>query len=101
MVRLFRVFIPASVIGLLLSELLLIYACFVGGTYLVYELITIEFDPQFFLVNDGGFYRIAIIVGCIMLGIYFTDLYAKFQIKSRILLFQQISAVLGIAVLTQ
>ena len=101
MIRLFRVFIPTSVLGLLASEFLLIYACYLAGAFLVYQLITVEFDPQFFLFSDNGLVRIGLIVGCIMLGIYFHDLYAKFRINSKILLIQQLCLVIGIAFLTQ
>ncbi len=101
MVRLFRVFIPASVIGLLATEFLLILACYICGTFLVYALITTEFDPQFFLMADNGLLRILFVVVCIMLGLYFHDLYTQFRIKSKILLLQQLCLVVGIAFLTQ
>jgi sugar transferase (PEP-CTERM system associated) len=67
----------------------------------VYQFITTEFDPQFFLVSDGGWVRIGFVVACIMLGIYFHDLYTQFRIKSKILLLQQLCLVVGIAFLTQ
>jgi sugar transferase (PEP-CTERM system associated) len=89
------------VLGLLASELLLIYSCYILATFLVYELITVEFDPQSFLFNENGFLRIGLIVGCIMLGIYFHDLYTKFKIRSKILLMQQLCLIVGIAFLTQ
>ncbi len=38
---------------------------------------------------------------CIIVGIYFHDLYGQFRIKSRILLFQQTAVVVGIAFLVQ
>jgi len=101
MIRLFRVFIPTSVLGLLASEFLLIYLCYIAASFMVYEFITTEFDPQFFLIGDGGWLRIGLVVACIMLGIYFHDLYTQFRIKSKILLLQQLCLVVGIAFLTQ
>jgi sugar transferase (PEP-CTERM system associated) len=101
MIRLFRVFIPTSVLGLLASEFLLIYACYITASFMVYRFITTDFDPQFFLFGDSGWLRIGFVVGCIMLGIYFHDLYTQFRIKSRILLLQQLCLVVGIAFLTQ
>lgn len=101
MIRLFRVFIPASVLGLLITEFLLIYACYIAATPLVNILITSEFEPALFLLNDNGLLRIGLVVGCIMLGIYFHDLYTKFRIRSRILLLQQLCLVVGVAFLTQ
>jgi sugar transferase (PEP-CTERM system associated) len=96
MIRLFRVFVPSSVIALLLSEVILIYTCYVVATFIVlYE------DPQVFLFYDNGWGRIGIVVLCIILGIYFHDLYGQFRIKSRILLLQQMGVAVGIAFLVQ
>jgi sugar transferase (PEP-CTERM system associated) len=96
MIRLFRVFIPTSVVALLLSEIILTYTCFVVATFLMMEVA-----PEVFLIDDNGWLRISIVVGCIMLGIYFHDLYTHFRIRSRILLFQQVIVVVGATFLTQ
>src|SRR4030081_3849716 len=101
MIRLFRVFVPSSVLGPLVLELLLIYACYIAGAYCLYYFITADFDPSGYLLYDGGLVRISLVAGCVMIGIYFHDLYTKFRIKSRILLVQQLCLVLGIAFLTQ
>ncbi len=96
MIRLFRVFVPTSVVALLLSEIILTYTCYVIAAFVV-----LDVDPQVFLLYDNGWVRIAIVVAFIMLGVYFHDLYTQFRIKSRILLFQQIGVVLGLAFLMQ
>ena len=96
MIRLFRVFVPTSVVALLLSEIILTYTCYVIAAFVV-----LDVDPQVFLLYDNGWVHIAIVVACIMLGVYFHDLYTQFRIKSRILLFQQIGVVLGLAFLMQ
>jgi sugar transferase (PEP-CTERM system associated) len=96
MIRLFRVFVPSSVLALLLSEVILIYTCYVVAAFIVlYE------DPQVFLLDDNGLLRIAVVVTCIIVGIYFHDLYAQFRIRSRIVLFQQMGVVVGVAFLVQ
>lgn len=96
MIRLFRVFIPSSVVALLLSEIILTYTCYVVATFIaLYE------DPQVFLYYDNGWGRIAIVVACIIIGIYFHDLYGQLRIKSRVLFLQQMGVVLGIAFLVQ
>ena len=96
MIRLFRVFVPSSVIALLLSEIILTYTCYVVATFIVlYE------DPQVFLFYDNGWERIAIVVACIIVGIYFHDLYERLRIRSRILFVQQMGVVVGIAFLVQ
>lgn len=101
MIRLFRVFIPTSVLGLLLSEFFLIYLCYIVSPFLLNQFINPEFDPQFFLFNDSGFLRIGLVVACIMAGIYFHNLYAQLRIRSRLLLIQQLCLVVGIAFLTE
>jgi sugar transferase (PEP-CTERM system associated) len=96
MIRIFKVFVPASVIALLLSETVLIFACYLIATFFV-----LDVDPQVFLLYDNGLWRIGIVVVCLMVGIYFHDLYTQFRIKSRIVLIQQLCLVVGIAFLTQ
>jgi sugar transferase (PEP-CTERM system associated) len=96
MIRLFRVFIPTSVVALLVSEVILTYTCYVIAIFLMMDVA-----PEVFLLDDNGWLRIAIVVGCLMLGIYFHDLYTQFRIRSRILLFQQVVVVVGVTFLTQ
>jgi sugar transferase (PEP-CTERM system associated) len=96
MIRIFKVFVPTSVIALLLSETVLIFACYVIASFFV-----LDVDPQIFLLYDNGLWRIGIVVLCLMTGIYFHDLYTQFRIKSRIVLVQQLCLVVGIAFLTQ
>jgi exopolysaccharide biosynthesis polyprenyl glycosylphosphotransferase len=96
MIRLFKVSIPGNVIALVVSEIVLVFSCYVLAAYL-----TIDVAPDIFLVDDGGLWHIALVVGVIILGIYFHDLYEDYRIRSRILLFQQISLVLGMAFVLQ
>ncbi len=96
MIRLFRVFVPASVIALLISEAILIYTCYVIATFIVMDV-----DPEVFLLYDNGWARIGVVVLCLMVGIYFQDLYTQFRIKSRVLLLQQVGVVVGAAFLAQ
>lgn len=96
MVRLFRVFVPTSVLALLLSETILIFSCYILATFFV-----LDSDPSTYLLDEGGWARISLVVVCLMVGIYFHDLYTQFRIKSRILLLQQVCLVVGITFLTQ
>ncbi len=96
MIRLFRVFIPTSVVALLVSEVILTYTCYVLATFLV-----LDVDPEVFLFYDNGWLRIALVVICLMVGIYFHDLYTQFRIRSRVLLVQQVIVVVGVTFLTQ
>ncbi len=96
MMRLFRVFVPTSVVALLASEVILIYTCYVAAAFIV-----LEVDPQIYLFYDAGWFRILIVVACIMVGVYFHDLYTQFRIKSKILLIQQIIVVIAVTFLLQ
>lgn len=101
MIRIFRVFIPASVIGLVLSEVLITFFCYVGASVLLFELINPEFSPIVFFQNDGGFYRIGLAVGCIVAGLYFQNLYANFRVRSLTVLIQQLCMAIGGSFLIQ
>ncbi|HME10525.1 MAG TPA: sugar transferase [Bryobacteraceae bacterium] len=96
MIRIFNVFVPASVIALLASEIVLIYSC-----YIVASFFTLDIDPGIFFFYDNGIWRLTIVVAGLMIGIYLHDLYTQFRIKSRILLVQQLCLIVGIAFLTQ
>src|ERR1035438_7976763 len=96
MIRIFNVFIPASVIALLVSEIALIYFC-----YIVASFFSLDVDAQIFFFYDNGFLRVTIVVAGLMIGIYLHDLYTQFRIKSRILLIQQLCLIVGLTFLTQ
>ena len=96
MIRLFRVFIPHSVLLLLLSEAVLLYFCLCLASILI-----LDVDPQFFLFYDGGLARFSIVVVSILGGMYFEDLYTNLRIRSRLLLLQQVSISLGVSFLVQ
>lgn len=94
--RLSRVFVPVGALALLVSEVLLITACFLAVTFLI-----LNVDPTVFLFADNGLWRIALAVASILFGLYFEDLYKHIYVNSRVLLIQQLSFVMGIALLIQ
>ena len=96
MIRLFKVFIPVGTLTLLVSEIVLVTSAFVFATYL-----TFEADPTVYLLDEGGLMRIMVVVFCILVGLHFHDLYSQFQVKSRIVLIQQLCLVMGVAFLSQ
>jgi sugar transferase (PEP-CTERM system associated) len=101
MIRIFRVFIPASVIGLVFSEALITFFCYLGASVLLYELINPDFSPVVFFQNDGGIWRIGLVIVSIVAGLYFQNLYANFRIKSLTVLVQQLCMAIGGAFLIQ
>jgi sugar transferase (PEP-CTERM system associated) len=96
MIRLFRVSIPAGVLALLVSEIVLTSLCFVAAAYLVLGIET----PEYFY-DYGGTIRTALVVASIILGLHFNDLYTRIHVKSRTRLLQDLIQVIGIALLTQ
>jgi sugar transferase (PEP-CTERM system associated) len=101
MIRIFKVFIPVSVIGLVLSEVLIALFCYAGASVLLFEVINPDFSPIVFFQNDSGFPRVALVVGCIIAGLYFQDLYSNFRVKSLTVLLQQLCMAIGGSFLIQ
>jgi len=93
-IRLFSVFIPATVVGLLISEILLVLAC-----YSVASLFTAGVDPLFYLFGENNYWKLLVVTGTIILVLYFQDLYADLRITSRIALVQQVCLAVGCALL--
>lgn len=96
MIRLFRIFVPAGTLALLVSEVLLITSAFILASYFV-----LEVDPSVFLLYGGGLGRIIPVVLIIVLGLHFQDLYSHIRVKSRVVLAQQLCLVMGGAFLLQ
>jgi sugar transferase (PEP-CTERM system associated) len=82
------------VVGLLFSETLLVLVCYVVASF-----FTTYLDPWTYLVIENNFWKLLIVVGLIILGMYFQDLYAELRITSRILLVQQVCLSVGSALL--
>ena len=101
MIQLFRVFIPASIIGLVFSEFILVFLCYVAGSLLITPTINPDFSLVPFLTEDGGLVRIVLVVICIIAGLYLQDLYSHFRVKSLTVLVQQVCLVIGFAFLIQ
>jgi sugar transferase (PEP-CTERM system associated) len=100
MVQLFRVFIPASIIGLVLSEAVLVFLCYLGGSLLLGATFNPDFTIALF-IDDDGLIKTAFVMVCIVVGMYFQDLYSHFRVKSLTLLLQQLCLVIGLAFLVQ
>lgn len=96
MIRLFRVFVPVGTLALLLSEILLVTGAFILASYLL-----LPADPGDYLLYEGGLQSILLVVVSILFGLYLHDLYSEIDLKSRIILLQQLCLVMGIAFLIQ
>jgi lipopolysaccharide/colanic/teichoic acid biosynthesis glycosyltransferase len=90
MIRSLRLLVPASILAMFLCETALLAASYLAAVYLDREL-----DPQVFLIDQTGWLSISAAVGLILLGMHFRQLYGELRINSRILLFQELSLVMG------
>jgi lipopolysaccharide/colanic/teichoic acid biosynthesis glycosyltransferase len=97
MIRLFSIVIPIRVFTLFVSEIALLAACFVAAAYIDPDLG----DVGIFLLYDSGIPRIAGVVGFIVLGLFFRNLYAEVRIRSRLVLFQDLCVIFGLAFFAQ
>src|SRR5581483_7545488 len=97
MLRLFRVFIPVSVVLLLLSEIVLILAAFIAAAWLNPP----DLDAGYYLLYGNGPINIFLVLLTIVIGLYLQDLYTDIYVESHIVLLQQLCFVLGAAFLLQ
>ena len=96
MIRLFKVSIPSSALALILSEVVLIFA-----SYLAAARIALDEPLLTFLFDRSGYWQVGFQTLVIVVGLYFSDLYENFRVRSRIRLIQQFCLVLGIGFLLQ
>ena len=94
MIRLFRVLVPTSVAALLLSEIVLVLACYTAAS-----LVTPGIATHVYFIDEANHWKILLVSAVIILGFYFQDLYAEFRILSRILLVQEVCLSVGAALL--
>ena len=75
---------------------MLLVVSFVASSYLV-----LGVDPEIYLIYDRGLANVSTVVGSILLGLYFQDMYSNLRIRSWTLLVQQICTAIGVAFLMQ
>jgi sugar transferase (PEP-CTERM system associated) len=101
MLRIFKVFVPTSVVALLVCEALILYGCYVAAVFLAARFFEEEGFASFFFTADNGYFRLFIVTATILFGLYINDLYERLHVRSNLELIQQICLVVGAAFLTQ
>jgi len=96
MIRLFRVFVPASTLGLFLFEALLILSAFIFSADQL-----LDVDPTDYFSSLPGLASVALVWLSILFGMHFQSLYSQIRVRSRMLLLQQLLMVAGVAFLLQ
>lgn len=98
MIRVFKIFVPASVLVLLVSDVFIVYASFLAVAYWWSGP-----DLGDFLWVNNGFGRISVVVGLYMLCLYFQD-FAQDElrrIKSRLRTVQKLCLAVGVVYIAE
>ena len=96
MIRAARVFVPTNSIRLAVIDALVIAAVF----FLLVRL-TVFMDPSLFFREEHGAIRLAPLIAIMLLAMYFSGLYERKRIESRIYLLQQLALAAGVALISQ
>jgi lipopolysaccharide/colanic/teichoic acid biosynthesis glycosyltransferase len=97
MIHILSTVVPVRVFTLFISEIVLLYACFLAPAF---------FDPdvgdiRLFLLYEAGILRISIVVGMVVLGLFLRNLYAEVRIPSRLSFFQNLCIIFGLVFIGQ
>jgi len=96
MIRAARIFAPTSSFRLALVDAVVITAVFV----LIVRWIVIE-DTWIYFIEDGGAARLAPLLAIFILTMYFSGLYERKHLQSRIFLLQQLGFCAGVGLISQ
>ena len=96
MVRIFQVFIPKSIIALVLCDALLVFACLLAGAYAL-----LDYELEFYLLYENGLLKLAIALVTVLLTLYFQNLYSDFRSPSRVALVQPALLAVGVVFISQ
>lgn len=96
MIRLFRVFVPTSILVLLLSEIAVIFISFLAPLY-----IFLPYEPDIFFLYEDGFLKMSFVVLAIVLGLYFQDFYTVGRVRSKVLVIEKTIRAIAILFFTQ
>lgn len=93
--RLFSVYVPGRVVFFFLSEIALLFGCFVlAGVILGY-------DVPLYLQYEDGFLQVGIAAATIVMGLYMRGMYSKLRQKNAFTLLLDVAQVVGAALLFQ
>ena len=96
MIRLFRVFVPTSILLLLLSEIAVIFISFLAALY-----IFLPYEPDIFFLYEDGFLKMSLVALAIILGLYFQDFYTVGKVRTKVLVVEKTIRAIAILFFTQ
>jgi lipopolysaccharide/colanic/teichoic acid biosynthesis glycosyltransferase len=94
--RIFSFILPVRISGLLLSEFLFTYSC-----YLISTAVILRVGTATYLWDDNGLVRILLVALSVLLGLFVNNLYADTRVDSRVHLVLKMCNVAGIALVVQ
>jgi lipopolysaccharide/colanic/teichoic acid biosynthesis glycosyltransferase len=97
MIRILSTVVPVRVFTLFISEIILLYACFLLPAFFDPDLD----DMRIFLLYDAGILRISIVVALVVLGLFLRNLYAEVRIRNRLSFFQNLCIIFGLVFIGQ
>jgi lipopolysaccharide/colanic/teichoic acid biosynthesis glycosyltransferase len=97
MIRMISTVVPVRVFSLFISEIVLLYACFLAPAFFDPDLG----DMRIFLLFDAGILRISIVVVMLVLGLFLRNLYAEVRIRNRLAFFQNLCIIFGLVFIGQ
>lgn len=96
MIRAARIFVPTSSIRLAFMDALVMSAVF----FLLVR-FTVFMDPSLFFREEHGAIRLMPVIAIMLLAMYFSGLYERKRIESRIFLLQQLGFAAGVSLIFQ
>ena len=94
--RIFRIILPVRISGLLFSDFLITLLCYAIAVVAAYRS-----EATSFFTLDGGFLRLVLVAGSVVLGLFVNNMYADIKVLSRVLLILKLSNIVGIAFIVQ
>jgi lipopolysaccharide/colanic/teichoic acid biosynthesis glycosyltransferase len=94
--RIFSFILPSRVSGLLFSELLIVFSCYLAAAFAF-----VQGNTLIYLQTEDGWLRLLLVSISILLGIFVNNLYVRLRVESRVSLLLRLCNVIGIALIVQ
>jgi lipopolysaccharide/colanic/teichoic acid biosynthesis glycosyltransferase len=94
--RIFSFILPSRVSGLLFSEFLIVFSCYLAASFAFVQGNTLGY-----LQTEKGWLRLLLVSVSVLLGIFVNNLYVRVRAESRVALLLSLCNVLGIALIAQ
>lgn len=94
--RIFSFILPSRVSGLLFSEFLIVFSCYLAASF-----VFVQGNTLGYLQSEDGWLRLLLVSVSVLLGIFVNNLYVRARVESRVSLLLRLCNVIGIALIVQ